>query len=155
MSATSKLSDERCSIARTVAVVGERWNLLIVRDALRGATTYSDFRSRLGVPSDVLSARLSSLTEAGVFEKVAYRAAGERERFRYELTPSGRALLPVLAAMVEWGDANRPTEYGPSSVLTEIASGDRLHLAFVDDSGSEVAAADARLAPGPGARTSW
>lgn len=150
-----KIIDDRCSIARTVAVVGERWSLLIVRDALRGSSTYSEFRSRLGVPSDVLSARLATLTEAGVFAKVPYREPGERERYRYELTASGRELLPVLAAMVQWGDHNRPLDDGPTSVLTERDSGAPLRVAFVDDAGHEVRPEDARLAPGPGARTRW
>ncbi|NQX26769.1 helix-turn-helix transcriptional regulator [Microbacteriaceae bacterium VKM Ac-2854] len=150
-----KIVDDRCSIARTVAVVGERWSLLIVRDALRGASTFSDFRGRLGIPSDVLSARLATLTEGGVFAKVAYREPGERERFRYELTDSGRGLLPVLAAMVQWGDHNNPLPDGPTSVLAERGSGTPLRVAFVDEAGHEVRPEDARLAPGPAARSTW
>lgn len=151
----AKIVDDRCSIARTVAVVGERWSLLIVRDAFRGASTYSEFRSRLGVPSDVLSARLVSLTEAGIFAKVAYREPGERERFRYELTESGRDLLPVLAAMVQWGDRNHPLPDGPTSVLAERDSGTPLRIAFVDEAGEEVRPENAGLAPGPAARSTW
>ncbi|NQX12932.1 helix-turn-helix transcriptional regulator [Microbacteriaceae bacterium VKM Ac-2855] len=151
----SKITDDRCSIARTVAVVGERWSLLIVRDAFRGSRTFSEFRARLGVPSDVLSARLASLVEAGVFTKVAYQDPGERERFRYELTTSGRGLLPLLAAMIEWGDQYRPLEDGPTSVLTAEESGAALRIAFVDADGREVPEDAARLSPGPGARTSW
>lgn len=146
---------ERCSVARSVELLGERWSLLLVREALRGASTYSQFRERLGVPSDVLSARLRTLTEAGVLEKVPYRPDGERERSRYELTEQGRALKLVLAALAQWGDENRPTPYGRASYPADAETGEDLALVFVGRSGAAVPIDRVRIVPGPAARTGW
>ncbi|MCJ1672446.1 MULTISPECIES: helix-turn-helix domain-containing protein [unclassified Rathayibacter] len=146
---------ERCSVARSLELLGERWSLLIVREALRGASTYSEFRERLGVPSDVLSARLRTLTEAGVFEKVPYRPEGSRERSRYELTEQGRALKLVLVALAQWGDENRPAPHGAASLASDADSGERLELAFVDREGRRSSIDRVRIVPGPAARTTW
>ena len=64
-------SEARCQIVRTLDIVGEKWSLLIVRDALRGSTRFSEFRDSLGAPSDILTTRLGKLVEAGVLEKRA------------------------------------------------------------------------------------
>ena len=146
---------ERCSVARSLELLGERWSLLIIREALRGASTYSEFRERLGVPSDVLSARLRTLTEAGIFAKVPYRPEGARERSRYELTEQGRALKLVLVALAQWGDENRPLPQGASSIAADADSGERLELAFVDREGRRSPLERVRIVPGPAARTTW
>ena len=101
-------SDERCSIARSLEVIGQKWSLLIVREAFRGRTRFADIRTRLGVAPDVLTDRLARLVDAGILERRPYREAGEREREEYVLTDAGRALKPVLASIIEWGDEFRP-----------------------------------------------
>jgi DNA-binding HxlR family transcriptional regulator len=92
-----------CSIARSLEVVGERWSLLIVRDAVfGGATRYSDFQRRLGIAPNILKARLDGLVEAGVMRRERYSEhPGLHE---YVLTDKGRALAPALVALSEWGD---------------------------------------------------
>ena len=99
---------ERCSIARSLEVLGQKWSLLIVREAMWGRTRFAEFRARLGVAPDVLTDRLGRLVDAGILERRPYREDGEREREEYVLTDAGRALLPVLAAMSAWGDEYRP-----------------------------------------------
>ncbi|WP_214324900.1 winged helix-turn-helix transcriptional regulator [Nonomuraea sediminis] len=92
-----------CSIARTLEVVGERWSLLIVRDALfGGATRYSDFQRSLGIATNVLKSRLDGLVETGVMRR--HRYSSQPELYEYLLTDKGRALAPALVALTEWGD---------------------------------------------------
>ncbi len=143
----------RCQIVRTLDVVGEKWSLLVVRDAFRGLTRFSEFKESLGAPSDILSARLAKLVESGVLEKRPYRAPGSRERSSYHLTEAGRGLAVVIGALVQWGDAYNPYEGGASSVL--VAGEEPVSLAFVDAEGRAVAPVDVTIAPGPAARTRW
>lgn len=92
----------QCSIARTLEVVGERWSLLILRDVFYGLRRFDDFRRDLGIARNVLTDRLNKLVDQGVLERRLYQE-GPR-RFEYRLTPKGRDLLPVLLAMMQWGD---------------------------------------------------
>lgn len=140
----------RCSVARSARILGDRWSVLIVRDAFRGVTRFSDFRQRLGIPSDILTARLAKLVDAGVFERRPYRDDCGRERFDYHLTQSGRALLPVLGALVQWGDAHQPIGDGPSRIYRSAATGERLRVAFVTESGDVVSDDDVEVIGGPG-----
>jgi len=95
---------QNCSIAATLEVVGERWTLLILRDALAGVSRFEDFQRRLGVAPNILNARLRRLVGAGVMERVPYQ---ERPvRYEYLLTDSGRDFRPVIAALSDWGVAH-------------------------------------------------
>src|SRR5689334_23507250 len=90
-----------CSIARALEVVGERWSLLLVRDAFYGVRRFSDFEVHLDIPKAVLSDRLNGLVEAGVLaRKPDPDHAG---RTLYELTATGRELWPVVHALQRWG----------------------------------------------------
>jgi DNA-binding HxlR family transcriptional regulator len=92
-----------CSIARSLEVIGERWSLLIVRDALfAGATRYSDFQRNLGIATNILKARLDGFVEAGIMRRQRY--SEQPELYEYLLTDKGRALAPALVALSEWGD---------------------------------------------------
>ncbi|MGO7983539.1 winged helix-turn-helix transcriptional regulator, partial [Rhizobium johnstonii] len=82
-----------------------------------------------------------------------YRADGEREREEYVLTDAGRALIPVLAALNEWGDEYRPSGFGPAALYTDRATGDPLRVAFVDAEGRERDIAEVAIVRGPGAAT--
>jgi DNA-binding HxlR family transcriptional regulator len=90
-----------CPIAAALELVGERWALLIVRELMLGKTRFEDIVRGTGAPRDRVAARLKMLEEAGVIERVRYRTAPPR--FEYQLTDSGRALLPVLDALMAWG----------------------------------------------------
>src|SRR4029079_19010163 len=90
------------SIARALELVGERWTLLIIRDAFLGLRRFEEFHSSLGIARNVLTDRLNRLVEEGIFERVRY---SERpERFEYRLTQKGRDLNVALAALRQWGD---------------------------------------------------
>ena len=92
-----------CSIARSLELIGERWSLLIVRDALfGGATRYSDFQRSLCIATNVLTARLDGLVQAEVMRRQRY--SEHPELHEYVLTTKGRALAPALVALTEWGD---------------------------------------------------
>lgn len=137
--------DPTCGIARSLEVLGERWALLVVRDAFLGVTRFSEFRSHLGVSPDILAARLASLVEYGILTRNTYREPGEREREEYLLTEAGRALAPVLAALGDWGLEHRPVETGPRIVYSDPGTGAPVRLAFVAPDGREVAPADVHL----------
>ncbi|MFD3453275.1 winged helix-turn-helix transcriptional regulator [Streptomyces sp. NPDC058691] len=143
-------SEEVCSIARALEVVGDRWTLLILRDAaLMGATRFADFRDRLGIAADVLALRLGTLVEEGVMEKRPYREPGARTRFGYHLTPSGEQLLLVLAALQQWGDDNRPPSIGPTVLRRSGDEGRSVRVAFVDDADAVVPADGVRFLAAP------
>lgn len=148
-------SDSTCQIVRTLDVIGEKWSLLIVRNALRGQTRFSEFRDSLGAPTDILSNRLAKLVDAGILEKRPYREAGDRARFSYHLTPRGEALRIVMAAMVQWGDEFNPCPAGAASRIVDAADDRALRLGFLDEEGREVELDDVALAPGPAARIPW
>lgn len=91
-----------CSAARALEVVGERWSLLIIRDALFGGLTrFSDFLRRLGVARNILAARLDGFVEAGIMERFSSEGSAYQE---YRLTEKGRDLAPVIIALTDWGD---------------------------------------------------
>ncbi|MFJ4715653.1 winged helix-turn-helix transcriptional regulator [Streptomyces sp. NPDC088785] len=92
---------QECSIARALEIVGERWTLLVVRDAFYGVRRYNDFLVHLGIPRAVLASRLQALTAAGVLEKHRYQDSPPREE--YVVTDRGRELWPVLRSLGAWG----------------------------------------------------
>jgi DNA-binding HxlR family transcriptional regulator len=144
----------RCSIARSLDVLGEKWTLLVVREAFFGATRFADFRARLGIAPDVLTARLETLVEGGVLARRPYRDEGQRQREEYVLTEAGAELKTVLAAFVAWGDVHRPSGFGPSTVYVDRDTEEPVRIAFVTDDGRELAPEDVTVVKGPGALVS-
>jgi DNA-binding HxlR family transcriptional regulator len=128
--------------------VGDRWTLLILREAaIRDVTRFADFRERLGIAPDMLSNRLSILVDAGVMEKQPYREPGTRTRYSYHLTPAGKQLLLVLAALQQWGDENRPPTSGPSTLRRSADHGRPVRVAFVDDTNAVIPADSVLFTP--------
>jgi DNA-binding HxlR family transcriptional regulator len=125
-----------CSIARALEVVGERWTLLIVRDAFYGVRRFNDFLAHLDVPRAVLSDRLSGLVDDGILERQP--DPGHAGRHVYQLTPAGRDLWPVLHALLAWGDRYRH----PNSRLFQ-------HAPCGTELDSAGACGACRLTPGP------
>jgi DNA-binding HxlR family transcriptional regulator len=97
----AELPGRPCPIAAAIEVVGERWSLLVVRELILGARTFNDIVVGTGAPRDRIAARLKSLTDAGIVERVAYQTSPQR--FEYHLTPSGEELAPILKALLVWG----------------------------------------------------
>ncbi len=118
--ARTDFSQMDCSIARTLEVVGERWALLIVRDALYNVRRFDDFQADLGVARNVLTDRLGKLVSHGVFERHQYE--DRPPRYEYRLTEKGRDLLPVILALMRWGD-RWESDPGPPVRLTHRTCG--------------------------------
>ncbi len=102
MGRTADYSDQVCSVAATLEVVGDPWTLLILRDAFAGVRRFEQWQERLGVARNVLAARLKSLVAHGVLERLAY--CERPPRHEYVLSPKGRDLHGVLLTMAAWGD---------------------------------------------------
>ena len=114
------VGDLTCSVARTLSVVGDRWTLLVLRDAFLGVRRFEDFRA-VGLTRHRLADRLKKLVAAGVLERVRYQ---ERPpRFEYRLTEKGRDLYPVLVSLVRWGDRWMAGEAGPPVELIHRGCG--------------------------------
>jgi DNA-binding HxlR family transcriptional regulator len=95
---------DRCAVARTLDLVGERWTFLVLREAFLGVRRFDDLLAGVGCARNLLASRLGTLVDAQVLTKVPYQEAGQRERFEYRLTDRGRALFPILVALMDWGD---------------------------------------------------
>lgn len=95
---------EPCPVARSVELIGDRWSLLIVRDAFDGMRRFGDFQRSLGVARNILSDRLRKLVEAGILET---QAAAEGSAYQaYVLTPRGQSLFPLVLALRQWGETH-------------------------------------------------
>jgi len=93
---------ETCSIARAMELLGERWTMLILREAFWGVRRFSELQRNLGIARNILSSRLQVLVAAGILERRLYRE--EPERYEYVLTEKGRDLYPAIVAIMRWGD---------------------------------------------------
>jgi DNA-binding HxlR family transcriptional regulator len=128
---------ENCPLARTLDVVGARSAFLILREAFYGATRFEQFVTRAGISEPVAAARLRDLTEQGLLEKVPYREPGKRARSEYLLTQKGEELLPVLVAMLRWGD-RWGFEDGARVDLTHAGCGGSVSVKMSCEHGHEV-----------------
>jgi len=106
----SEIGSTRCSVARALGVVGDRWTLLVVREAMLGTRRFDDFQQRTGAGRAVVAERLRSLVDDGVLERRKYHDSPER--FEYRLTDMGRDLYPVITALLAWGDRWTPSPDG-------------------------------------------
>lgn len=129
---------ETCAIARTVDVLSDPWAFLLLREALQGTTRFADFRAQLGIATDVLTARLNALVEAGVLRRELYQEAGSRARTSYQLTEAGAELKLVIGAIQQWGDAHLPVPIGPTVVRRDRRTGEPIAVAFVSSKGRRV-----------------
>ena len=119
-----------CTVARTLDVIGDRWSLLILRDAFYGIRRFDDFVSDLGIARNILAARLNRFVDQGVVERRRY--ADRPPRDEYHLTERGRDLLPVLLALMRWGD-RWTTDGDPPVRLEHRRCGHVLEPALVCD----------------------
>jgi DNA-binding HxlR family transcriptional regulator len=148
-----RYSSSNCSIARTLGVVGEKWTLLVLREAFYGVRRFDDFHAALGCARNLLSARLKTLVDNGLLEKQAYRDDRGRRRDEYRLTDKGRDLLPAVVALMQWGDRWAADEAGPAIVLRHRDCGEPVSARLSCDAGhASLGARDVRAMPGPGAR---
>ena len=140
---------ENCSIARALEIVGERWTLLILRDAVLGSTRFEEFQESLGIASNVLTNRLKLLCDEGVLERVSDEARPRRPK--YVLTDKGCELGPALIVLMKWGDRHYPNPAGPPRLARHIACGGDIGSDLrCERCGETVGPGDIDLAPGPG-----
>jgi len=139
---------QNCSIAGTLELIGERWTLLILRDAFHRVRRFEDFQRRLGIARNVLSNRLQTLVDAGILERRLYQE--HPARYEYRLTEKGIDLWPVLMALVHWGDKYL-AEGGPPVLIEHRDCGGVVddHL-MCERCGKPLTARDAVPREGPG-----
>jgi len=133
-----------CGMAMSAKLLGDKWTLLIMREVFYGVSCFGDIQADLGVPPATLQKRLAMLVDSGVLERVPYKVETERTREAYQLTEAGRALLPVILAMKEWGD-NVLRDDDPLTRLVNKHTGERLRVGLVDANGQAVPLDQAEL----------
>jgi DNA-binding HxlR family transcriptional regulator len=139
---------QSCSIARALEVVGERWTLLIVRDAFLGLRRFDEFQESLGIARNVLTDRLNRLVDEGILERVRY---SERpERFEYRLTAKGRELDIALAGLRQWGD--KYVSDKPPRLMRRKADRKPVIAALVPKGAPVLRPGDVETVPGPGGK---
>ncbi|GAA0292091.1 winged helix-turn-helix transcriptional regulator [Kineococcus aurantiacus] len=142
--------DATCSIAATLDVVGNRSTLLLLREAALGTTRFDDFARRAAVSEPVAAARLKDLVAAGLLRRRSYREPGSRTRAEYVLTPKGQALVPVLTALRDWGDAWVVGRENATLTAEHEGCGASVHARLRCDAGHDVDPEELRTVAGPG-----
>jgi DNA-binding HxlR family transcriptional regulator len=129
-------AQERCSVLRSLDVFGDYWSLGVLRCAAFGYRRFGDFRTELGIASNILSGRLERLVAAGILDRVQYR---ERPpRFEYRLAPRGVELVPLVLLLKEWGDRHLQPG-GPRTVQRHIGCTAQVRLRLTcPDCGAEL-----------------
>lgn len=145
-----ELAGQPCSVARSLAVIGDRWTLMVLRDCFLGVRRFEDFHARLGISRAIVADRLKRLVEEGVLRKAAYQ--DHPPRHEYRLTDKGLELHPVIMAIVGWGDRHYAGEAGRPLLHRHKACGCDFHMvATCSECGEPVGARDVDVRPGPGA----
>jgi DNA-binding HxlR family transcriptional regulator len=118
-----------CSVARTLSVIGERWTMLLLREAFLGRHRFDEFQQGTGIARNILSSRLRDLVRDGILDRV--RSDGDNGRIEYRLTKKGLDLYPILVAMMRWGDTWLSGESGPPMTLIHRSCGAKTSLDMV------------------------
>lgn len=145
----TRFQDMNCSVARALDFLGEWWTILIIREAFLGTKHFEDFQRQLGIARNILTARLRKLTEEGVLAQVPAKEGGRRRVYR--LTEKGQALLPVLIALMQWGD-RWVTGAGREPLrIVERATGKAIaEMTVQSTEGRSLGLRDLLTLPGPG-----
>ena len=138
--------NQACSVARALEAIGDRWTMLVIRDAFNGVRRFDHFQERLGVARNVLSDRLGRLVDEGILEKRPYQ---ERPpRFEYRLTQKGLDLFPVLVSLMNWGDRHAPDPGGPPMLVLHRDCGGKVDERLMcDRCGEPITALNAEARP--------
>jgi len=139
-----------CPVARSMAMLGERWAILLMREVYYGSSRFDEFEKHLGIAPNILSARLKTLVEHGLLEKVPAPGGGARQV--YQLTEMGRDFFPVYVSLKAWADRWLADDKGPLTVLEDKRDGSEIVAGCLTRAdGSTITADDLRVRPGPGA----
>ena len=146
-------STENCTVRRTLDLIGEKWSMLVLRDAMNGVRRFDDFRRHVGLSESVLADRLRKLVAAGILDTVPYSEPGSRTRHEYRLTRKGWELWPAMIALKQWGDRHTADPEGPPLEVVHDGCGEEVRAAVVCGAGhGELVPPQARTRPGPSAR---
>jgi DNA-binding HxlR family transcriptional regulator len=138
-----------CTIARSVDVLGDHWNLLLIRQACLGTRRFEDFQRSLNIGRNILTLRLNRLVDEDLLERVEYRHNPPRREYR--LTQKGREVYPILAAMAAWGERWLTGPEGTPLVLHHTGCGRDMRAVVVCSECSEsIDVRQVRARPGPG-----
>jgi len=141
------LADQPCSIARALAVIGDRWTLMILRDCFLGVRRFEAFQARLGISRTIVTDRLRVLVEEGVLRREAYQTNPQRHEYR--LTAKGLELHPVILAIARFGDEHYAGEAGAPVIRRHKGCGcDFQPVQTCSECGEVVAARDVEARPG-------
>lgn len=145
---------DNCTIGRAMAILGEKWTVVVLREVFTGVRRFDDMRQRTGIPRQVLANRLARLVDEDVLRRVPYREPGARVRHEYRLTDKGFDLYPVLVAVREWGDRYLADPEGPPLATVHRDCGAEVQARLHCTAGHDVESPrDVLPAPGPGARS--
>ncbi len=145
------LEEEPCSVARTVAVIGDRWSLLILRECFLRKRRFEAFQSSLGITRHLLAARLKKLVQYGVLRRIPYQASPKR--YEYILTQKGLDLYPVMMSIVHWGNLHMVDARGRPMLHQHKSCGKMFDpLMVCSECGEPLLAKGVHVHPGPGAR---
>ncbi|HET7735793.1 MAG TPA: helix-turn-helix domain-containing protein [Nocardioidaceae bacterium] len=145
-------SADNCTVGRSMAVLGERWTFLVIREVFNGIRRFDDMRVRTAIPRQVLTNRLALLVDAGILRKEPYQLPGERARHEYRLTEKGLDLYPVLVAIAEWGNRYLADPEGPPVEFVHAGCGAEVHSYLECEKGHRVGEPrSVRTQPGSGA----
>ncbi len=140
MTQAALLPANGCSVRKTLDALGPLSSLLVLRDAAEGVKRFEDFVTSTGLNEATVAARLKRLHGLGILSKTPYVEAGKRPRDEYVLTEVGYELVPVVVALMQWGDRYRPDE-GPMRAV-DRTSGDGVSLRYVTGAGRVVSEQD-------------
>lgn len=144
---------DNCTLGRAMEILGERWNVVVLREVFNGIRRFDDIRQHAGIPRQVLSNRLAALVEHGLLRKVPYQVPGARVRYEYRLTEQGFALQTAMIAILRWGDAYLADPEGPPVDFVHRDCGEPVAAVVRCAAGHEVTAPrDVVSRPGPGVR---
>ena len=152
LSPRSSWTASRCSVARALDVVSNRSAMLILREAFYGTSRFDDFAERVGISEPVAAVRLRELVDSGLLSREPYREPGQRTRLAYRLTEMGAELLPVLVALMQWGDRWLAPD-GPPVVLRHSGCNESVQAELRCDNGHQVGIGELDLTVGPGNRS--
>lgn len=147
-------STENCTVGRTMAILGERWTVVVLREVFNGVRRFEDIRRHSGIPRQVLSNRLAQLVEQDVLRKEPYRpTTGGRTRHEYRPTAKGLDLYLVMVAVAEWGDRYLADPEGPPVEFVHRGCDARVHPVVECEAGHRVQGPrEVVTRPGPGVR---
>lgn len=124
------LKDESCPVARGLSVIGDRWTLMVLRDCFLGIRRFEAMQARLGITRHVLADRLRKLEADGVLRREPYQERPTRHEYR--LTEKGKALYPVLVALIAWAEDHVPPAGDSAITLVSRETGDRIEPVLID-----------------------